>query len=81
MGAVKSHFHDEICAGASDMGQEPDILERLRDEKDLAMVHWTDLIQKYPASYHRTPEQIALIDKARELAIAARNAYWDAGGK
>lgn len=49
MGAVKQHFHDEICARYDDHGapeQEPDILEMLAADAELA-------VQRYHAELKR----------------------------
>ena len=84
MGRVKDHYHDEICARAAAAEGErddpiPSQLEMLREAKNVAMGKWIDLIRTLPA-VSRNSEQAAEIEAARVAALAARDAYWTAGG-
>lgn len=71
MGRVKDFYHEEICAGASDMGPEP----HLQDEKDAAMNSWIALIYALPV-YGRTAEQADALERARVEALAARDRFY-----
>lgn len=59
---------------------EPTELDMLQAHKEATNQHHLDLIRILPAMNVRNAEQQALIDAARELALAARDAYLDAGG-
>lgn len=81
MGRVKDYYHEEICARASEENDGPSELDMLQAHKEATNQHHLDLIRTLPAMNCRNEEQQALIDEARELALAARDAYLEAGGR
>lgn len=48
MGAVKQHFHDEICARFDDYGSpEPDDLEMLQMDAERALERFAEALKKH----------------------------------
>ena len=55
MGAVKQHFHDEICdRAARDDGYEPDILEMLAADAEIAIDRVRDELKRRAAEGQST---------------------------
>lgn len=82
MGRVKEMLPElGEYSGQDDYGYEPRELEMLSATRNATNQHWLYLMKTLPAMNCRSLEQQALIDAAMEVVLAARNAYWDAGGK
>lgn len=70
MGAVKQHFHDDICALAEGFD---DYDYDMHIEAQRADGAYLDLINALPDAYHRTAEQQRQIDQA--LSVKLQTSY------